>query len=355
MAQQQGGAVRKQGRADPQTSEERSVLREGTLTLADGLALQMGGRVAPCRIAWRLLGPAGGPVVATLGGISADRHVCAAPGTGEPNGWWQGVAGLGGALDPERWRILSIDFVAGPGGSSAPPQPPSGVVPLLTPGDQANALCAVMDHLHVGSLHAVIGASYGGAVALAFAADHAERTASALVIGAAHQSHPMATAVRVVQRRIVADARARGDERGGLGLARALAMTTYRSQEEFNRRFSGHGTVGADGLRFPVEDYLDHHGRVFAERFDTASFLCLSQSMDLQDIDPARVRAPVTLVAMVPDAIAPAWQVRELHERLGRGHRIVEVATSAGHDGFLTDVETFREVLANFLLGSGDP
>ena len=354
MAQQQSGAVRKEPRNGPRTSGTRSVLREGTLTLREGLALQMGGRIAPCRIAWRLLGPDNAPVVAALGGISANRRVCATPGTGEPDGWWQGVAGAGGALDPERWRILSIDFVAGPGGSSAPVQPAPGVVPPLTPGDQANALRAVMDHLDVGRLHAVIGASYGGAVALTFAADHAERTASALVIGAAHQSHPMATAVRVVQRRIVADARARGDDREGLALGRALAMTTYRSQDEFNRRFSGRGTVGPNGLRFPVEDYLDHHGHAFAERFDAASFLCLSQSMDLQDIDPARVHAPVTLVAMQPDAIAPAWQVRELHERLGPGHRLVEVATSAGHDGFLTDVETFCEVLVDFLGGSGN-
>ena len=322
--------------------------------LREGFALQMGERITPCRIAWRLLGPDDAPVVAVLGGISAERRVCAAPGSGEADGWWQGVAGVGGALDPLHWRILSIDFLAGLGDSSGPVQPAPGVVPPLTPGDQANALRAVIDHLGVGRLHAVIGASYGGAVALAFAADHAEHTGSVLVIGAAHQSHPMATAVRVVQRRIVADARARGDDREGLALGRALAMTTYRSHEEFNRRFSGRGTVRPDGLHFPVEEYLDHHGRVFAERFDAASFLCLSQSMDLQDIDPARVRAPVTLVAMDPDAIAPAWQVRELYERLGRGHRLVEIASRAGHDGFLTDVETFRKVLTDFLTGPGN-
>jgi homoserine acetyltransferase len=71
--------------------------------------------------------------------------------------------------------------------------------------------------------------------------------------------------------------------------------------------------------------------------------------MDLQHVDPARVGVPVTLVAMTPDAIAPAWQVRELYERLGPGHELVEVLSTCGHDGFLIDVGVFSEVVARFL------
>jgi homoserine O-acetyltransferase len=348
VAQRRSGAVR--GGSQPERpSETKAVEREGTLTLPEGLPLGLGGVLAPCRIAWRLLGPEDAPVVAAMGGISADRHVCAAPGSDQPDGWWEGVAGVGGALDPERWRILSFDFLAGPGGSSAPLQPAPGVIPPLTPADQANALRAVVDHLRLPRLRAVVGASYGGAVALAFAADHAEKVEAALVIGAAHQSHPMATALRVVQRRIVAEAQARGADREGLALARALAMTTYRSQDEFQLRFAGPPKVGPEGAHFAVEDYLDHHGRAFADRFDAPGFLCLSLSMDLQDVDPERVGVPVTLVAMEPDSIAPAWLVRELHEKLGPGHELVEVHTTAGHDGFLTDVETFRKVVSDFL------
>ena len=194
-----------------------------------------------------------------------------------------------------------------------------------------------------------MGASYGGAVALAFAAEHPERTRAALVIGAAHRSHPLATALRVVQRRIVQDAIARGDEREGLALSRVLAMTTYRSQEEFQRRFSGKPSVGPEGPRFPVEDYLDYHGQIFADRFDAMGFLCLSLSMDLHLVDPARVRVPVTLVAMEPDSIAPAWQVRQLHQQLGPGHELIEVPGTCGHDSFLTDVGTFSAVVGRFL------
>jgi homoserine O-acetyltransferase len=223
------------------------------------------------------------------------------------------------------------------------------VIPPLTPADQAHALRAVVDHLRLPPLRGVVGASYGGAVALAFAADHADKVDAALVIGAAHQSHPMATALRVVQRRIVAEAQARGADREGLALARALAMTTYRTQDQCQQPVPGPPQVGPAGAPFAVEDYLDHHGRAFAERFDAAGYLCLRLSMDLQDVDPARIGVPVTLVAMEPDAIAPAWLGRELHEKLGPGHELVEVRTTAGHDGFLTDVETFRRVVSDFL------
>lgn len=327
----------------------RLALEEGVVTLTPGLALSRGGRIAPCRVAYRLFGPAGAPVVAVMGGISADRRVCAVPGNDEPPGWWEGVVGAGCGLDLERWRVLAIDFLAGPGGSSAPEAPGPGLIPSLTPSDQADALRALADALGLPKLHAVVGSSYGGAVALAFAADHADRTESALVIGAAHKTHPLATAVRVIQRRIVADAVAHGEEADGLALARVLAMTTYRSPEEFERRFDRPPTIGPGGLRFQVEDYLDYHGQMFVNRFDAAQFLCLSLSMDLHQVDPAQVAAPVTLVAMEPDAIAPAWLIRALHEQLGPGHTLIEIPTTCGHDGFLTDVDVIGGIVARFL------
>lgn len=327
----------------------RLTLEEGTITLEEGLALRLGGRIAACCIAYRMVGAEGAPVVAVMGGISADRRVCAVPGSDEPPGWWEGVVGSERGLDLGRWRVLAIDFLAGPGGSSAPEPPEPGIVPSLTPADQANALRAVADRLDLPALHAVMGASYGGAVALAFAADHADRTRSALVIGAAHKSHPMAIAVRVIQRRIVADALARGEGREGLALARSLAMTTYRSQEEFHRRFDRAPSRGPAGPRFPVEDYLDYNGQVFSKRFDAQAFLCLSLSMDLHQVDPGQVDVPVTLVSMEPDAIAPAWQMSELYELLGPGHDLIQVPSACGHDGFLTQVEVFGGIVTRFL------
>ena len=240
-------------RAAASADRGQLAFEDDAVVLGEGIALRLGGRIAPCRIAYRLVGARAAPVVAVMGGISADRRVCAVPSRDETPGWWEGVVGPGRGLDLGRWRVLGIDFLAGPGGSSAPEPDGAGIVPSLTPADQANALRAVADRLELPALHAVMGASYGGAVALAFAADHADRTCSALVIGSAHKSHPLARRCGSSSAEIVADAVARGKEREGLALARALAMTTYRSQEEFQLRFDGEPSRGLAGLRFPVE------------------------------------------------------------------------------------------------------
>jgi len=343
-----------------------------------GQRLDHGARLDGFRIAYSLAGAAGAPVVAVLGGISANRHVAGRAGdaSSEPTsasptynaGWWPAVAGVGRPLDLRSYRVLSIDYLGGPGetartgASRTKGAAPNGAadtassaaggsadVPLITPADQARALAAVISTLGLGPIRGLIGASYGGAVGLAFAALYAEQVRRVLVIGAAHRSHPLATAVRVVQRRIVRRAVAAGDERGGLSLARALAMTTYRSDLEFEARFAGPPALDQPVPRFAVEDYLDHHGQRFASRFTAAQFLCLSQSLDLHFVDPASVRAAVTLVSIDPDTLAPRWQVEELARRIRGRSRLVRLDSPHGHDAFLTDHDAFGSIIADFL------
>ncbi|HSM60360.1 MAG TPA: hypothetical protein VK849_06160, partial [Longimicrobiales bacterium] len=100
------------------------------------LPLDGHGRVR-VRIGYELQGPGHGPVTVVLGGISAGRHLAPTPADPAP-GWWPGVVGGGGALDPDRRRLLGIDFLAGPGCPWRHRGP-------VTPADQARALNAVLD------------------------------------------------------------------------------------------------------------------------------------------------------------------------------------------------------------------
>ena len=345
--------------AGPKSTAQSAVrVEDGLVPLPSELRLEHGGRVLDGHIAYRLFGVPGAPVVAVLGGISADRVVAAQEGD-VGRGWWEWMAGIGRPLDPRVHRVLAIDYLFGRGDSigttvdAAPPSDDAVPVPLVTPTDQAHTLAAVTEALGVEPLCGLIGASYGGAVALSFAAAYPERVLRTLVIGAADRSHPLATALRVVERRIVQRAVADGDEAGGVALARALAMTTYRSAREFEERFSGKPTLGADGVRFPVEGYIDHHGRTFAERFSAAQFLCLSQSSDLHFVDVERMRTPVTLVSTDQDFLAPRWQLKELAGRMGDDHKLVEVGSLHGHDAFLTDQEVFGSIVRDFIKGCG--
>ena len=69
------------------------LIREGVLELAGGRRLHHHGELADVRVAWRLTGPDGAPVVCALGGISSHRRVCL---TTDPRaGWWAEHRGAG--------------------------------------------------------------------------------------------------------------------------------------------------------------------------------------------------------------------------------------------------------------------
>ncbi len=319
-------------RAVRRASHESSPAFEGIHELPTPLALHHGGTLERARIGWRLHGPRDAPVVVALGGISAHRRVFDLE---EPRqGWWAEIAGPGRALDCTRVRVLGIDFLGGSGTSTGPVA--GSAFPSLSSVDQAEALCRLLDHLQIPRLRAIVGASYGGMVALAFAAAHGTRVEQLLVISAADRAHPMATAWRCVQRRIVRSAMAAGRPEQGLELARALAMTTYRSPEEFAARFAHPPRIEAGQYVFPVEDYLYARGREFASRHRPESFLCLSESIDLHEVDVARIDCPTTAIAVREDLLVPIGDMRALVSRLPRG-QLREISSPYGHDAFLKE------------------
>jgi homoserine O-acetyltransferase len=312
---------------------------EGVFELPTALPLHHGGTLEQPRIGWRLHGARDAPVIVALGGISAHRRVfdLETPKAG----WWTEIAGAGRALDCTRVRVLGIDFLGGSGSSSAPV---SGTAfPSLSSIDQAEALRRLLDHLQIPRLRAIVGASYGGMVALAFAAAYGTRVEQLLVISAADRAHPMATAWRCVQRRIVRAALAAGRPEQGLELARALAMSTYRSPEEFAARFAQPPRLEAGQFVFPVEEYLFARGREFAARHRPESFLCLSESIDLHAIDAARVECPTTAVAVREDLLVPIGDMRALVSRLPRG-RLHEISSPHGHDAFLKEAGQLQPI-----------
>lgn len=271
---------------------------------------------------WEIIGPPGAPVILVLGGISATRHVTE---------WWGDQVGPGRAIDTTACRALGVEWHV----------PPSGSV---TTDEQARGIAAVLDRLDITSLDAIVGASYGGMVALAFAAAFPERVRRLAVIAAAHESHPFATAQRVIQRRIIRLGLAGGLPTEGVALARALAITTYRTAAEFAERFPHDG-----GESFPVERYLDHSALRFTERFTPERYLALSESLDLHRVDPAGVRTPTALLGIREDALVPCWQLWQLQAALGAPCTLEEVSSLTGHDAFLTEPELVRDFLERAL------
>jgi homoserine O-acetyltransferase/O-succinyltransferase len=311
---------------------------EGILELPGTLPLHYGGRLEGVRIAWRLVGERG-PVVAALGGISAGRYVMGA----DPKGWWADVVGPSGALDSNRYRILGFDFLGGSGQTTGPRSGQAGF-PSISSFDQAEVLVRLLDHLQIQKLHAIVGASYGAMVALAFAQRFGARVARVVAISGADRTHPLSTAWRSVQRSIVRYALTKGDGAEGLRLARALAMATYRSSQEFAARFSGPATQVDGRFQFPVESYLLSRGDAYAAAYVPEAFVCLSESIDLHSVDASQIHVPVTLVAVREDQIVPLSDMQALRKTLGTGATLVELSSLYGHDAFLKEVDALRRV-----------
>ena len=298
---------------------------------------------APCEVEVSYLwcGAPDAPTVIVQGGISATRDVVALDSETAP-GWWQAQVGPGQPLDLDRYRVLSIDWIT--------PADLTGVQ-AVSSEDQADALAALVEALGINRVHAFIGSSYGAMVALAFAARHPYAVGRLVLLAGAHRPHPLATAQRSVQRGIVRLGLASGQTDQALSLARQLAMTTYRGSEEFAKRFTAAPEFREGRFHFPVEDYLEHAGRRFVERFDVERFLALSESIDLHDVTPEQVAAPATLIGFPSDRLVRLADLCELQRRL-HGPATLEVVESPyGHDAFLKETDRLAPLLRDALAG----
>jgi homoserine O-acetyltransferase/O-succinyltransferase len=339
--------------SSPDESATGFQVREGVLAVPGELKLHFGGTLDPVSVAWRLAGPAGAPVVVALGGISASRRVWLPD---EPRGgWWHEVVGPGLALDTQRFRILSFDYLGASADTTGPRD--GNAFPAVSAYDQAELLLRLINHLGLSSVRAIAGASYGGMVALAFGERYPDRVARLIVISAADRAHPMASAWRVVQRRIVKFALESGEAARGLELARALAMATYRSPEEFAARFAGaprraERRAGEDpnGDQFvlPVEEYLFARGAEYAKTYRPESFVCLSESIDLHRVDATRIFAPVTAIAVREDQLVPLGDMRAMVARLPNAE-LHEISSVYGHDAFLKENRRLAPIFSNVL------
>ena len=273
-------------------------------------------------IDYEIVGPAGAPVVAVLGGISATKHVTATPSDPRP-GWWEAAVGPGRAIDTNTFRVIGIDYLSGANGGS------------VTTTDQADALAAALDHAHIRQLHAVVGASYGGMVALAFGAAQRSRVRRLIVISAAHESDPLATALRHLQRRVVELGSTLGRERDALTIARGIALTSYLTPDYFQERFVDGDALDSREIEDRIGSYLRDKGEAFADRWTSERYNALSLSLDLHRVRPEDILVPTTVIAVSSDRLVPIEQSRQLVSRLGGQGQLIEIDSPFGHDAFL--------------------
>ena len=303
-----------------------------------GFFLSDGQPLTDAAVRLRRFGPDGAPVIAVLGGISSDCRV-ADVGDGRP-AWWPRIVRPGGPIDLDRYQVLGVDLLPGPTEERTR---------TLTPSDQARALAVALDHLGIPRLEALIGASYGGMVGLAFAAAFPERLKRLVAISAPHRPAASATAARGIQRRILAFGIETGRSEDAVALARELAMTTYRTADELDLRFGQDAAPEAAGQPYAVCDYLKARGRAYVPRMSAERWISLSDSLDRHRVEPEAVAVPTTLLGFTTDQLVPIADLDELAGQLPALRRYVRAPSLFGHDGFLKEEAAVADLIASAL------
>lgn len=295
------------------------------------------------------------PIAVVVGGITASPFPLGDGRTGpdatEP--WWPALFAPD-LLDVTRTTVLCPCW---PGNGSTW-RGFDEAAPALSVLGLADLVAAWLDGLGCAAPVTFVGASLGGMVGVAFATRHPDRCHRLISISAGLRPDGWGTATRHLQRELVRDGLRNGDVTTGMIRARQLGMLTYRGRIELDTRF-GTFTPGLD--RPPVADYLDFHGRRFAERFPVRTFLFLSEAIDRGAIgvDAHARRALLehvtaeTIVVGVPGDMLFPWGLQvELHRELqaaGAHSSLWTLDSVFGHDAFLAD----QERLADLLRGAG--
>ena len=315
-------------------------VRDGVVRLDEPLQLACGRMLEGVEVAYRLVGESDRPTVLVLGGISAGRYFWRRS-VGE--GWWQPQFGPGLAGDTDRYAFLAFDFLGGNGETTGPGhwQGTPSEFPAIDTADQANVARLLLDQLGIARLHTFIGASYGGMVALKFAALFPEKVSKVLAFCAGHRASSLASGWRHVQRLVLEFGIANGDHKTAVRIARSLAMCTYRSEREFSRRFRGDSPVA----------YLDHCGEAFSEQFDIYAYRCLSRSIDEHHLDAAAITIPVDLAGFTTDQIVPPQQLLEFRRGLSGASSLKLLDSPFGHDAFLKERGIVSAIIRRHLEG----
>ena len=308
---------------------EETAGRDVRVVVPDDFRLESGQQLAAGEVVGRLHGPEHGPLVVVAGGISSGRFAAR---------WWSWAVKAGGPIDLNRFRVLAFDLAPGKGELAV----------TVTTADQARLLLRLLDGIGEPRIDVFIGASYGGCIGLAFAAAFPDRIGELAVLSAAHRTHPAATATRGVQRRLLAFARDCGREAEGVALARELAMTGYRTADEFGLRFASTPPAEAGGT-YPVCDYLIARGTAYEEVTDAARWIALSDSVDRHAVAPEAIHCPLTVIGFTSDRLVPIEDSRDLAARAPNLRRFIEAPSIFGHDAFLKERERVGHALHDVL------
>ncbi|MCV0402464.1 MAG: alpha/beta fold hydrolase [Chloroflexi bacterium] len=284
------------------------------------------------RVAYRRDGPASSSAVLVVHALTGSADAA--------GDWWAPLIGAGRALDTDARHVVCLNLLGSCYGTTGPADVDD--FPPITPRDMARAQWAALDALGIERLELVAGGSLGGMVALEVALERPSAVATVMPIAAPAVIGNLAAGWNHIQLEMLAL-----DRQRGLELARQLAMTTYRSEVDFDTRRG-------------IASYLEHQGVKLRHRFDSGSYAALVGAMNAHDAGRDRgglvaaFRAlaaqdtSVIGVGIEGDILYGPRQVRALVDAAraaGVGASYREIRSDKGHDAFLVEWDQLAAII----------
>lgn len=378
--------------ADKQQS--RQVVTQQFYTFAEPpnqMLLESGAKLGPVTIAYETYGQLSADrnnVVLITHAFSGDSHVAGYLAVNKEDakpGWWDSMVGPGKGIDTDTYFVICSNILGSCMGSTGPASlnpktdKPYGLdFPMVTIGDMVDAQKALIDHLQINSLLAVIGGSVGGMQVLEWCIRYPDMVRSAVPLATTMRHSALAIAFNEVARQaIMADPNwNQGNYYGrkgpdlGLAIARMIGHVTYLSDEAMRRKFGRRlqdkrdFSFGFDA-DFQVESYLRYQGSKFVRRFDANALLYITKAADYFDLvdnlttresirDLSAAAIKFLVISYTSDWLYPTYQARELVQalkRCGQDVSFCEIAADCGHDAFLIPDERLSNLIRGFLKG----
>lgn len=208
-------------------------------------------------------------------------------------GWWEEMIGPGKAIDTDRFFVICPNYLGGCYGSTGPAsidpktqKPWGSEFPSISAADQVNAVALLIDSFGIETLHAVVGPSVGGLIALTFATRLPDRVRNVVSIAAGFKTTVLNRLILFEQiLAIENDPNFNGgdfyDESPplyGLALARMISHKTFVHLDSIEKR-ARQDVIQADDVlawyrvRDQFQSYMLHQGKKFVKRFDANTYL----------------------------------------------------------------------------------
>ena len=252
---------------------------------------------------WGTLNADGSNAILLFHALSGSHHACgenpSIPAVGDlwqpemHSGWWNDIIGPGKALDTNKYFIVCANYLGGCYGSTGPSSinPASGKpygskFPHVTAADQVAAQAKLLDRLGIEQLHAAVGPSVGGLLALTFATRYPDRVRNVVSIAAGYKTTVLNRLILFEQILAIendphfnAGDYYEGDSPAyGLALARMISHKTFVHVDAFEQRARSDVKQSTDSLawyrvRDQFQSYMLYQGKKFTKRFDANTYL----------------------------------------------------------------------------------